>query len=94
MISTSPGSDAPATIWSHRASMVPPVTMVSDPGNVPAATPIGTTMGNCASWTPTEARRSRFHVPDMWRDPSDAVTPVSMAGRPDRAWVATAWLGQ
>ena len=26
--------------------MVPPVTMVSDPGNVPAATPTGTTMGN------------------------------------------------
>ena len=61
--------------------MVPPVTMVSDPGNVPAATPMGTTMGNCASWTPTDARRSPFHVPNMWRDPSDAVTAVSMAGQ-------------
>ena len=88
--STSPGSDAPATIWSHRASMVPPVTMVSVPGSVPAGTPIGTTMGSCASSTPSDASRSLFHRPSMWSDPSDAVTAVSTAGKPERALVATA----
>ena len=32
-----PGSVAPATIWSHKASIVPPVTTASLPGRVPAA---------------------------------------------------------
>ena len=50
--STSPGSVAPATIWSHSASMVPPVMTASLSGSVPAAWPIGTTVGICDSATP------------------------------------------
>ncbi len=83
--STSPGSVAPATIWSHSASMVPPVITVSLPGSVPAAWPIGATNGICASVTPREERRSVFQWPRECSEPNDAVTPVSIAGNPERA---------
>ncbi len=94
MTSTSPGSVAPATIWSHSASIVPPVITVLVPGRIPAACPIGTTRGICASSTPKEARRSAFHRPRSCKAPRAAVTPVSMAGIRDSAQVATAWQGQ
>ena len=83
--STSPGSVAPATIWSQSASMVPPVITASLPGSVPAACPMGTTVGICAVATPRDASSSAFHRPRAWSAPSAAVTPVSMAGRPDSA---------
>ena len=41
MASTSPGSVAPATSWSQRASMVPPATTVSLSGRVPAGSAHG-----------------------------------------------------
>ena len=41
-----------------------------------------------------EPRRSAFQRPWVCSIPSDAVTPVSMAGRPEMALVATAWQGQ
>ena len=91
---TSPGSVAPDTIWSHRASMVPAVMTASLPGSVPAAWPIGTTVGICSSDTPSERKRSAFQRPWVCRSPSEAVTPVSIAARPEMAWVATAWQGQ
>ena len=82
---TSPGSVAPATIWSHSASMVPPVMTASLPGSVPAAWPMGTTVGICSSATPNECSNSAFQRPCVWSRPSDAVTPVSTAGRPESA---------
>ncbi len=74
--------------------MVPPVTTVSVPGRVPAAWHIGTTMGICSLDTPKELRRSPFQPLFEYSIPSDAVTPLSIAGRPERALVATAWQGQ
>ena len=94
MTCTSPGLSAPATTWSHMASMDPPVKTVSVPGRVPPAAHIGTTSGSCASRTPMPASISEFHFPPACRAPIDAVTPVSMAGTPESAWVATAWHGQ
>ena len=37
---------------------------------------------------------SAFHCPPACREPIDAVTPVSIAGTPESAYVATAWHGQ
>ncbi len=65
--------------------MVPPVTTASLPGNVPAAWPIGTTVGICSEDTPSEPSRSAFQCPCGWSEPRAAVTPVSMAGSPERA---------
>ena len=55
---------------------------------------MGTTIGICASETPMERSSSVFHAPWVWSMPSEAVTPVSTAGSPEMAWVATAWQGQ
>ena len=74
--------------------MVPPVMTASLPGNVPAAAPMGTTIGICFSVMPMEPRRSVFQPLCVWSIPSEAVTPVSMAGSPEMALVATAWQGQ
>ena len=74
--------------------MVPPVITASLSGNVPAAWPMGTTIGICASETPMELSRSVFHPLWVWSIPSEAVTPVSTAGSPEMALVATAWQGQ
>ena len=41
-----------------------------------------------------EPSNSVFQRPRVWSRPSDVVTPVSTAGTPERAWVATAWQGQ
>ena len=43
---------------------------------------------------PDRIQSSTFHRPPECTAPMDAVTPVSTAGTPDRAWVATAWHGQ
>ena len=92
---TSPGWMAPDTIWSHRASMVPPVMTASLPGSVPAAWPIGTTVGICASDTPM--RRQQLGVPapvgvEQAERRGDA--GVDRPAVPEMAWVATAWQGQ
>ena len=55
---TSPTWEAPATIWSQRASTVPPATWVLEPGIVPADCPIGTTSGIWERLTPAAARYS------------------------------------
>ncbi len=85
MTCTSPGSVAPPTIWSHMASIDPPVNTVSLPGRVPPAAAIGTTVGSCDGAMPMASRISLFHFPPAWRSPMEAVTPVSMAGTPARA---------
>ena len=74
--------------------MVPPVKTASLPGSVPAACPMGATVGICPSATPMEPSSAAFQRPWVWSIPSDAVTPVSIAGTPEMAWVATAWQGQ
>ena len=51
------GLSAPATTWSHMASMDPPVKTVSVPGRVPPAAHMGTTSGSCAG-THAHARRA------------------------------------
>ena len=61
MTCTSPGLSAPATIWSHMASMDPPVNTVSVPGRVPPAAHMGTTSGSCAGSTPMPSSISLFH---------------------------------
>ena len=56
MTRTSPTLEAPATIWSQKASTVPPVRWVPVPGIVPADWPIGTTVAICETSTPTPDR--------------------------------------
>ena len=51
------------------------------PGSVPAAWPIGATIGICASATPSDERRSVFQRPWECNEPSAAVTPVSMRAK-------------
>ena len=60
MTRTSPLWTAPDTIWSQKASMVPPVTTASLPGSVPAGSPMFTTIGICFSEMPMEPRSSVF----------------------------------
>ncbi len=94
MASTSPGSVAPATTWSHNASMVPPVNTVSVPGSVPPASHMGTTTGSWDGSTPNLSRSEVFHSPLACRPPKEATMAESTAATPDRAKVATAWQGQ
>ena len=91
---TSPLWMAPDTIWSQKASMVPPVMTTSLSGSCLPPRPSGTTIGICFSAMPMEPRRSVFQPLCVWSIPSEAVTPVSMAGSPEMALVATAWQGQ
>ncbi len=85
MTSTSPVSVAPDTIWSHRASTVPPASTASLPVTVPAGDPMGTTTGSWSSATPTAFSTSASHPAPRRSDPMHRPAPVSMAGTPPMA---------
>ena len=94
MTRTSPALSAPETIWSQKASTVPPARAASVPFTVPARDPIGTIRGIWPASAPMAVSLAGSHCPALSIDADIMATPESMAATPPRAKLATAWAGQ
>ena len=73
---------------------MPGASAASVPRTVPAASPMFTTTGICLSVTPSSASTVSFQWFPVRIEPMHMAVPVSMAGTPPSAKLATAWAGQ